>query len=821
MFEFKPLTPRVQRIRKAYRETVREICTSRYRIITDYYMSHPECIGIMRRARSFAAICEGVVVRIDPEEVIVGSQGAKFASAALYPETNIAWIKDEIDTLATRPIDPYIVSDEDKEYILSTVDYWSKTCISPMYEPYACEGYFPYAGNGLSGFPKYDRVSGPVGHFCANYRKVIDPGIAAIRDEAVAKMRKMEDEGVRGDQAKSYHFYHAIEIVCNAMITLKNRYAARARKMYEAETDPDRKKELGMMADGLEWIFEHPARNFYEALQAIYMYQTCMCLDGNMHGISWGRVDQYLGKYYEADIANGTLTPEYAQEIMDLFYLKVAEMNKPWSSVMGESNPGYTSGQLMTIGGQDKDGNDATNPVSYMMLQSMGRLLLHDPPQALRVHKGTPTERWEAAIATTSRCGGVPSFENDENIIPTLMNMRGFTQDDARDYCLIGCTEPGGCGNDWPSCGAYGETYWNLSAGLWLAINNGISPGAVNFWGSGDLESNIVKTEEISGVPCGYLYEMTDFQQVLDAFETQIKFFAKWHMTNTNLVEFLYEEMLPVPVVSATMDGCMEKGHDVQFGGAKYQSLGVSSVGIGTCADSLQMIKYMCFDEDPATGKPRCSTRELYDALVANWEGYEDLQAYILNEAPHYGNGDPEIDKWVGWISDLFADSINALEGSHCHFNAGTFPVTLNAVYGSFTPATPDGRVKGAPLSDGISPVQGMDKSGPTALLSAVAHIDCSKYANGTLMNMKFTPTALQGENGVAKLIALLKTYFFALDGQEVQINIVSAETMKEARETPEDYQDLVVRVAGFSTYFVMLTDKSMNDLISRTEMAV
>jgi pyruvate formate-lyase/glycerol dehydratase family glycyl radical enzyme len=819
MFTFVPLTDRVEKMRVRYRQTPREICTSRYRLITEFYMNHPEITGIMRRALNFKNICENIALRIDEDAIIVGAQSATYGAAALYPENNIDWLKEEAKTglINTRPLDPYILSPEDRDYILKTIDFWHTQCPGNMNEAYASEGYFPYASNGLSNFGKFDRVSGPVGHFCANYRKVVNPGIAAIRDEAAAKMKEMEDKGVRGDGAQTYHFYHAVNIVCSAMLTLTKRYARLAEELCERESRPGRKKELSMMADTLNWIMEKPARNFMDALQAIYMYQTCMCLDGNMHGISWGRVDQYLGAYYEQDIARGTITPEFAQELLDLFYLKVAEMNKPWSAIMTGTNPGYTSGQLMTLGGVDKDGNDATNPVTYMMLQSMGRLFLHDPPQAMRIHKGTPMELWEAAVATTKRCGGVPSFENDDVIIPTLMKNRGFTLEDARDYCLIGCVEPGGCGNDWPCCGGpAGETYWNLCAGLWLAMNNGISTTSMSWWDPGDLESSL-KTGLANqvGVPCGYLYEMETFEQVLDAFAAQIKFFAKWHMTNSNLFEPIMQQQLPVPVVSATMDSCMAKGRDVMFGGAKYQSVGVSSVGIGNCADSLQMIKHLCFD------KKVCTTRELYDALMADWAGYEDLHSYILNEAPHYGNGDPEVDKWVGWVSDTFADAINALEGPYCHYNAGTFPVTTNMIYGKFTPATPDGRKKGTPLSDGISPVQSMDKSGPTALLSAISHLDCSKYANGTLLNMKFTPMALQGKDGIQKLVALLGTYFFKLGGMEVQINIVSADTLRDAKKNPENYQNLVVRVAGFSTYFVMLEEASMDDLISRTELSV
>ena len=570
-----------------------------------------------------------------------------------------------------------------------------------------------------------------------------------------------------------------------------------------------------MMVDTLNWTVEHPARNFLDAVQTLFMYQTVLCLDANMHGISWGRIDQYLGKYYDQDIASGTITPEYAQEIMDLFYLKVAEMNKPWSYGATQSNPGYTSGQLMTLGGVDKEGNDATNAVTYMMLQTAGRLVLHDPPQALRIHKNTPPELWEAAIETTKICGGVPTFENDEVIIPALMS-RGLPLEYARDFSLIGCVELAGCGTEWPACGGTGtESYLNLVNALWLGINDGYLPmplqmGAPKEGEEGETEIN----KERVGLATGYLYEMDSFDQVLDAYKKQIEFFVKWHAININSFEYIAKNILPLPIVSATMDGCMEKGMDVMEGGARFNSTGMSGVGIGNVADSLSMIKYLCFD------KKICTTRELYDALINDWKGHEDLQRYIKNECPHYGNGFPEVDQWANWAGKVFGDAVNRCTGPRGRFSAGLYPVTTNVMFGYMTAATPDGRNAKTPLADGISPVQQMDKNGPTAILQSVSKINQVNYPNGTLLNMKFSPSCLQGETGWLKLSQLMQTYF-DLGGMEMQINVVSADTLREAQKNPDNYKNLVVRVAGFSAYFVELHETGQNDLISRTELSM
>ncbi|WKY48052.1 pyruvate formate lyase family protein [Eubacteriaceae bacterium ES3] len=808
MYTLKPVSDRVAAMREKYRETQPEICTERYRLITDFYMENPDIIGIMKRAKNLRNICENIPVRIDDGEVIVGAQSAKYRACALYPENSVDWLIDEVNSrfISSRDIDPYILSEEDREYILSTGDFWLKECMSAKTDAYTPDGFFEHCGNGISMFWGKGQSMSPVGHFCANYNTAIKKGFGAIKAEAQGYISEIEENGIFGNDIERYNFYRAVSIVCDGMITLSRRYAKLAQEKAETETDPVRKKELETMADTLNWVMDKPCRNFHDAVQTLFMYQTCMCLDACMHGISFGRIDQYLGDFYEADIASGQITPEYAQELMDLFYLKVAEMNKPWSYGATMSNPGYNSGQLMTLGGVKSDGTDASNAVTYMMLQASGRLVLHDPPQALRIHKGTPAALWEAAIETTKISGGVPSMENDDIIIPNLLK-RGMALEDARNYCLIGCVEPGGCGDDWPACGGTGtESYWNMANALWLAINDGHNP-APGLFGEPPLEKRV-------GLPTGYLYEMETFDEVLEAFKKQTKFFVKWHASCTNSFEYVAREVLPLPSVSATMTGCMEQGKDVMWGGAKYNSTGIAGVAIGNVADCLGIIKYMVYD------KKRCTARELYDALIANWEGYEELHQIIMYEAPHYGNGDPEIDYFARWAADVFADEVNACTGPRGKYNAGLYPVTTNIIFEKMTAATPDGRYAGEPLADGISPVQQMDQNGPTAVLNSVANIDQSKYANGTLLNMKFHPSSLKGDEGVLKMTNLVKTYF-DMGGMEMQTNVVSVETLRDAQKNPEDYKNLVVRVAGFSAYFVEMYIESQNDLIRRTELGM
>ena len=805
MYELKPVTPRVQKMRGKYRNTKPRICTARYRLVTDFYRENPRLTGILRRAKNLKYVCENIPVRIYEDEVIVGEQGSSYRACALYPETGIAWIRDEIDTLPTRYLDPYDISEEDKKYILETLDFWADHAHGVYADAYVPDFLAAHEGNGVTTFRTKGGHLAPVGHFCANHQKAIHKGFGAVKKEADAKVRELEAQGLPGNTIDSYNFYRAVSIACDAVMILAKRYAREARRQMEACAEPERRAELAMMADSLDHIMEEPCRTFYDGLQCLFLYQTVLALDGNLHGLSFGRIDQYLIDLYEKDLEAKRITPEYAQELLDLFYLKVAEVNKVVGLIPTESGPGYTSGQLMTLGGVDKDGNDASNDVTYMMLQSAGRLVLHDPPQALRIHAGTPDELWEAALRTTKIAGGVPSLENDEVIIPALMK-RGLSLESARNYCLIGCVEPSGCGDEWPACGGPGaESYFNLANALCLALNDGFNPMP--------SRSGAPRKERV-GLPTGYLKDMTSMDQVWDAFRRQVEFFVNLHCACANSYEYTTRDVLPLPVVSAMIDGCMESGKDVMYGGAKYNSTGIAGIALGNAADSLQMIRHLVFEEKI------CTAAELQEALEKNWEGYESLHHYIKTRAPHYGNNDPEADRYVHPVTEMFAKAVYSHTGPRGnHFAPGMYPVTTNIFFGKMTPATPDGRFKGEPLADGISPVQGKDKGGPTALLSSVLHFDNqTDYSNGTLLNMKFDPGSVRTEEDIRKLAMLVRTYF-ASGGMEMQINVVDSATMRKAQEKPEEYRDLVVRVAGFSAYFVELAPAGQKDLISRTEL--
>ncbi len=805
MYQNAPMTERVQRVREKYRSTKPKIDLHRYKLVTEFYMENPDITGILKRAENLRNLFEKMPTPVNEDELIVGFAAETYRGCALFPENSFWWFLDEIDTLPTRSVDPYDIDQETYDYIKKTGHFWEKNCTSAIIDKYLPESYKQLSGAGVLNFLEKRNCQNPIGHYCGNFWTVVDRGLGSVRDEARAKMRELEENGIGGDEAKKYIFYRSVDIVTEGLIIYTKRYAAECLRQAESCSDPKRKAELLQMADSLDWIIEKPCRTYHEALQACYLYQMGHILDAQLHGISYGRLDLYVGKYLDADLEAGRITREQAQELMDLFMLKVAECNKVWSELKTRSGPGYTSGQLITIGGMHKDGSDSTNLATYLVLQSSARLKLHNPPVALRVHKDTPNDLWEAALETNKQVGGVPCFENDDVAIESIVR-RGIPVEDARNYCLIGCVEPCVCGSDFSNSGGDGNnSYTILPAALWLAINNGVNP--FRFPGAPENKP--------SGPRTGYLYDMKSMDEVLAAYKTQIDYFTKWQVNMVNCYEYIYSFHRPLPLLSATMDGCMESGLDVMWGGSKYNAAGNSSIGHGTVADSLNVIDYVCFRKKIAT------TRELYDALINNWEGYEDLHQYILGKVPHYGNNIPEADKYLKFVADTYADGIcRGTSPRGCGWTAGCWPVTLNVVLGKFNHATPDGRKTGAPLSDGISPVQGMDKNGPLATIGSILKFDQSKYANGTLCNMKFHPTVLSGEDGIEKLRTVMQTYFDG-GGMELQLNIVSAETLRDAQAHPENYKDLVVRIAGFSAYFVEVYKDAQDDLIRRTEMNV
>ena len=816
MYEMSPVTDRIQKIRDMYRNTVPQISISRYKLLTEFYQNNPDLGGMFRRAYAYKHICENLNIAIHDHEMIVGGHGEYFHGSALFPDNDGGWMAMEFPNnyIQTRDTDPYIITEEDRQYVISTMDYWRDNASGAKVRRALPKGYEKHQGSNVCLFNTAFSGGAHVGHFIVGHQRIIDRGMRSLRDECLAKMAEMDATAI-GDKVDQYNFYWCVSIVLEGAMTLAQRYSDLAAEKAATCDDPKRKAELELIAETMHRVPAEPPRTFFEAAQCVFFYQTLVTLDAQLHGTSIGRVDQYLGRFYEADLAAGRITREQAQEIVDFMILKFAEQNKAISEMGTKANPGYTSGQLITLSGVDSRGEDATNEVTYMVLEANARLVLHDPPLSLRIHKNTPERLWECAIEATRRAGGVPTYESDEAIIPALMK-RGLSLEDARNYGLVGCVEPAGNGMEWPQCGGDGgDSFFLIANAVSLAINNGINPSMVAVDGAGGAGEALAEPVQC-GVPTGYLYEMASFEEVKQAFKKQIEFFAQWHINCTSAYQYIIRWENPVLIASAGIVGCLESGRDVTNKGAKYTNVGMGGVGIGNAADGLAAIKYLCFD------KKLCTTREFYDAWINNWQGdprHEEIRGLILSEVPHFGNGDDYVDELGAFAAHVYADAFNGKKAFNGEFRAGLYPVTTHVMWGAMSFATPDGRYSGDPLADGISGVQGRDVNGPMAVLASVGHLDCTEFANGTLLNMKFSPSAVNTEESKKKLAELISTYMVEMKGMEMQLNIVSTAQMKAAREKPEEYKDLVVRIAGFSAYFVEIQEEAKDDLIARTEM--
>jgi pyruvate formate-lyase/glycerol dehydratase family glycyl radical enzyme len=803
MYSFRPVSGRVARMKELYRDSPFVLDAERALIVTETYKKHKHAPAAIKKAQSLYDACAQMTIRVEKDELIVGNIGKHYKGTTMWPENDgMAWLYHELETgiFDAREFqdEPMEFPQEERDLLYTIRDFWQDNCFTNLMDAAMPEGSEILIDAGvLMAWPR-GNGSAPTGHLAPNYKKVIDVGFGAVRAEAQAKLDAMRGR-MYGHDAEKYYFYKSIVTVCDAYILLAKRYAAVCREQAAGPVEAGRQAELLEMADSLDWIAENPARTFHEAVQATFLYQTFLYIDGNFQGLSFGRFDQYTYPCLAKDLEAGTISLDEAQEIVDCFWLKVGALYGARVVLVARVTGAYSTFQHLTLGGVDREGNDATNPVTFMCLEAPARLQLHEPPVSLRVSATTPDALFECAFESSKRAGGIPCFQNEALIIDALVEGGHYSLKDARDFCIIGCQEIGGSGNDYPATGGvHSLADVNLANVLLLALNNGTNP--------------------LSKAKCapetGYLYEMETFDDVLAAVKTQIEYFVEWLLTLNNCAEWVSMKDRLVPALSAMLEGCMESGKDCVCGGAKYNSFGVPATGVATLSESLIAIKYMCYDAR------LCTPRELYDAVMANWSGQEPLRQQILNMPHHYGNNDSYADELARWSMDTFSSAVCRGYSTRGRFRPGLFTASSHVFAGGRAWATPDGRLTGESLSDCISPKQGADRCGPTAVLSSAASFDHKPFTNGLALNMRFAPITLASGDSLAKVRTLMQTYF-DMGGMEVQYNIVSSETLRAAQADPEAHKNLVVRVAGFSAYFVELHRSLQNDIIARTENCV
>jgi formate C-acetyltransferase len=814
MYTFRSASKRILDQRERIRDRVLIYEAQRAVIITEASKRYGATVPIIKRPLVFKEICEKLDLFVGDEDVIVGSKGGQEFTCASFPDwTADDWMTDAItagewtledDGLYHSPPNEELkqtISPADYQALLDTRSYWDEHRVGATADAWQPEFYeelhrlvaSTYHAEGMS-------LAGlSTGHLIPGFQKIIRTGFKAIRDEAQAHLNALRGNTM-GEDVNRYLFYQSVVITCEASSILIGRYAKAVRAKAEVWTEPVRKAELLRMADGLDNIKEQPASNFWEAIQLYMLYQVMLQIGSRIPAPALGRVDWILWPYLKKDLEAGVLTEDDAQEMVDAFFLKAncfyAAGPPALVNYIGLGN----TYQHTTIGGVDPEtGEDATNPLTYMVLETVGRLRLHDPTISLRFHKNSPDALWDCALATSKLVGGLPLYQNDEVIIPGLVQGLGFELKDARDYGIIGCQEIVGSGTDYPAPNgvfpAHCSVWWGIAFAM--AINNGINP----------------KNGEQAHLHTGYLYEMNSIEEVRQAVADMGRYLLKMYVSINNYAEAVTQYHCPEAILSLSIEGCMEQGRDVVDGGAKYNSYGGAAVGLATLADSLTTIKYMVFD------KKRISGKDLLEAVLADWEGYEPLRQQILTEVPHFGNADPYADEEYQFVVELYMEICRECYSTRAEvYKAGLYGAADHVTQGYYTWATPDGRKAGEPIADAASPGQGRDKNGPTAVFRSALCFDHEGLQAGMALNMRMHPSVLSNDEGAHKLRDMTRIYF-ENGGLEVQYNVVDTTTLREAQSHPEEYRDLVVRIAGFSAYFIELDRDMQNDIISRNEI--
>jgi len=623
--------------------------------------------------------------------------------------------------------------------------------------------------------------------------KIYRKGMIDFKDDIANAIHALDWLGDAEAYAKREQL-RAMDISCDAVILFAERHAELARELAGRETSPARKAELEKMAEVCSCVPAHAPRDFHEALQYYWFCHLAVITELNgWDSFSPGHLDQHLLPFYRQGLAQGTLAHDQARELLEAFFVKFNNHPAPPKVGVTAAESGtYTDFANLNLGGLRADGSDGSNELSHLILDIIDEMHLLQPSSNLQLSRKTPDALLKHALRVVRKGYGFPSIFNADAVVAEQVR-QGKSLEDAREGGCSGCVETGAFGKE-----AYILTgYFNLVKVLELALHDGVDP----------------RTGKQLGLRTGGPETFASLEDLFAAFRKQLHHFIEIKMEGNRLIEQMYAAMMPAPFLSVITDDCIRKGKDYNAGGARYNNSYIQFVGIGSLTDALAALKHLVFDQESL------GLAELVRVLDADFQGQENLRQRLVNRAPKYGNDDDEAD---GLMQRAFAAIFEEVDGRpNCkggRYRVEMLPTTCHVYFGSVTGAMPDGRKAGLPLSEGISPVQGADRRGPTAVVKSAAKMDHLK-TGGTLLNMKFTPSLLGDDNGIDKLAQLVRSYF-RMDGHHVQFNVVRAETLREAQARPESYRDLIVRVAGYSDYFCDLSGELQEEIIARTEHA-
>lgn len=788
--EIAGLTPRIERLKSAYLKVRPSISTYRARAFTQVTKENAGLPKILLRAKCFRKACETAPLVIQPDELIVGHPCGKPRAGAVSPDIAWRWIRDELDTMSTRQQDPFEISEEDKRILREEIfPYWEGKSLDEICQKqYEEAGVWSFSGEAFVSDLSYHQINGG-GDTCPGYDVIlIKKGINGARQEAVEHLNKLSMENP--DDLDKIYFYKAEIETCDGILTYAKRLADYARDMGDREQDTVRKNELYKISDIFTNVPANPPRTFHEALQSIWTLESLFVVEENQTGISVGRLDQYIYPMFAADLAAGRMNKLEAFELICCFIIKCSEVMWLSSELGAKYFAGYQPFINCTVGGQKRTGGDATNDLTYLIMDAVRFTKMYQPSLACRIHNKSPQKYMQKIVEVVKAGLGFPACHFDDSHIK-MMLAKGFGIEDARDYCLMGCVEPQKSGRiyQWTSTG---YTQWPI------AIEFVLNRGMMKWHGT------------MEGIDTGDLDAITTYDEFDVACKKQIEHIIRLSAIGTIVSQRVHRELVPKPLMSLLVEGCMEKGTDVTHGGALVNSgPGLIFSGLGTYADSMAAIKKLVFEDKKYTLK------QIRDALAVNFEGYDTMRTDCLN-APKYGNDDDYVDEIAADIVIWTERIHNSFKMLFSNFSHGTLSISNNTPIGEITGATANGRFAWTPLSDGISPTQGADKQGPTAIIKSVSKLSNESMSIGMVHNFKLLRGILETPEGENGLITLLRTSSILGNGQ-MQFSYVDNEVLKKAQIEPDKYRDLIIRVAGYSAYFVELCKEVQDEIISRT----
>ena len=797
---FGHLTPRMAQFREELLAAKPYVCAQRALFTTESYQQHADEPVVLKRALMLENILEHMTIFIEPQTLLAGNQASANRSAPIFPEYAMDWVIRELDDFEKRDGDVFYITDETKEQLRRIYPFWKHNTL---------------LDRGLAAIPKESRVFYDLGiikaegnltsgdaHIAVNYEKVLREGLKSF--EKAAQTRMADLDLTKTENLKKHYFYRGILIVISAVRRFALRYADLAEEQAMTAGEA-RAQELRKMAQILRKVPYEAASTLQEAVQSLWLVHLVLQIESNGHSLSYGRMDQYLWPYYREDLAENRISEEDACELMTNLWLKTFTINKIRSWSHTQFSAGSPLYQNVTIAGQTPEKKDAVNPMSYLILRSVAQTHLPQPNLTVRYHAGLSDAFMNEAMEVVKLGFGMPAFNNDEIIIPSFIR-RGVKEEDAYNYSAIGCVETAVPGKWGYRC--TGMSFLNFPKTLLIAMNNGVDPQS--------------GTKLTAGT--GHFLQMTSFSELEHAWDVTIRDFTRHSVIIENACDMVLEQEVPDVLCSALCEDCIGRGLTLKEGGAVYDFISGLQVGIANLADSLAALKKLVFEEK------KLSPAQLWNALENDFAGVEGerIRNMLIQDAPKYGNDDDSVDLLLVKAYDSYIDEIRNYPNTRFGRGpiggiryAGTSSISANVGQGKGTLATPDGRHAGQPLAEGCSPSHSMDHCGPTAVFKSVSKLRTEEITGGVLLNQKVTPALLSKEENKQKLILLIRTFFDLLHGYHVQYNVVSRETLLDAQVHPEKHRDLIVRVAGYSAFFNVLSRQTQDDIIARTEQSL